>query len=120
MFKGKIKSWILLFAAMFIICIGAFLLLSHGSIGTVAVIRVDGEVYKKIDLDTVTVAYDIEIKTKYGYNKIHVDKGSICISKSDCRDQICVKQGKITDDGVPIICMPHRVTVEIEGDKIDA
>lgn len=120
MFKGNNKSWILLFAAVFIICIGAFLLLSNGSIGTVAVIRVDGEVYKKIDLDTVTVAYDIEIKTEYGYNKIHVDKGSICVSESDCRDQICVKQGEISDDGVPIICMPHRVTVEIEGDKIDA
>ena len=106
---------------MFIICIGAFLLLSRsGGIGTVAVIRVDGEVYKKIDLDAVTVAYDIEIKTEYGYNKIHVDKGSICVSEADCSDQICVKQGEITDDGVPIICMPHRVTIEIEGDKVDA
>ena len=121
MFKGKNKSWILFFAAVFIICIGAFLLLTRsGTIGTVATVRVDGEVYKKINLDTVAVAYDIEIKTEHGYNKIHVDKGSICVSESDCRDQICVKQGKITDDGVPIICMPHRVTIEIEGDKIDA
>lgn len=121
MFKGKNKNWILLFAAVFIICIGAFLLLMRGgSYGTVAVIRVDGEVYEKINLDTVTVAYDIEIKTEYGYNKLHIDRDGICVSESDCRDQICVRQGSISTEGVPIICMPHRVTIEIEGDGIDA
>ena len=119
MFKGKIKSWILLFAAVFIICIGAFLLLSHGSIGTVAVIRVDGEVYKKIDLDTVTVAYDIEIRTEFGYNKIHVVNGGISVTESDCRDHICIEQGEIDNEAVPIVCMPHRLVIEIEGDAVD-
>ena len=119
--RNKTKTWIIVLSVLFVLSAACFLILRlTGKSGTVANIYVDGELYKKIDLDAVAVAYDIEIKTKYGYNKIHVDKGSICISKSDCRDQICVKQGKITDDGVPIICMPHRVTVEIEGDKIDA
>ena len=121
MFTGKNKNWILLFAAVFIICIGAFLLLMRsGQLGTVAVIRVNGEVYEKINLDTVTVAYDIEIDTEYGYNKIHVDRNGICVSESDCRDQICVRQGTVSQAGVPIICMPHRVTIEIEGGDIDA
>ena len=119
MFKGKIKSWILLFAAVFIICIGAFLLLSNGSIGTVAIIRVDGEVYKKIDLDTVTVAYDIEIRTEFGYNKIHVVNGGISVTESDCRDHICIEQGEIDNEAVPIVCMPHRLVIEIEGDAVD-
>ena len=113
--------WIIVLSVLFVLSAACFLILRlTGKSGTVANIYVDGELYKKIDLDAVAVAYDIEIKTKYGYNKIHVDKGSICVAESDCQDQICVKQGEITDDGVPIICMPHRVTIEIEGDKIDA
>ena len=56
------KTWIVIFAAVLVICAAAFLLLKgSGGHGTVAVIRVDGEIYKKINLDTVAVAYDMEI-----------------------------------------------------------
>ncbi len=120
MAERKSKNWILFFAVLFALCIGAFLLLKQGgNVGTIAVIRVDGEIYEKINLDTVAVAYDIEIKTDYGYNKIHVEQGSISVCEADCPDQICVNQGSISTDAVPIICMPHRVTVEIEGDDVD-
>ena len=45
------KFWILLFAALAILGCGAFLLLrSHGQTGQTAVIRVDGDVYQRIDL----------------------------------------------------------------------
>lgn len=112
--------WIVLFAALFIICCGAFLLLeSSGSVGTTAVIRIDGELYKKIQLDSVAVAYDMEIETEFGYNKIHVENGAISVTESDCPDGICIAQGEISDDGVPIVCMPHRLVIEIEGDEID-
>lgn len=115
------KNWIVFFSVLLIVCIAAFLLLTHfGNGGTLAVIRVDGEIYEKINLDTVAVAYDIEIKTDLGYNKIHIEHGSICVAEADCPDQICVHQGSISDDGVPIICMPHHVTVEITGGDIDA
>lgn len=62
------KTWIIIFAAVLIICTAAFLLLKHSGVqGTTAVIRVNGEVYKKIDLNTVAVAYDMEISTEFGY-----------------------------------------------------
>lgn len=118
---AKMKKWIVIFAVIFLVCIGAFALLRHfGMQGTVAVIRVDGEVYEKINLDTVTVAYDMEIKTEFGYNKIHIEPGSISVTDADCRDRICIRQGAIDDAGVPIVCLPHRLTIEIEGGEIDA
>ena len=117
----KMKKWIALFAAIFLVCIGAFALLRHfGMQGTVAVIRVDGEVYEKINLDTVTVAYDMEIRTEFGYNKIHIEPGSISVTDADCRDHICIRQGTVAEAGVPIVCLPHRLTIEIEGGYIDA
>lgn len=97
------------------------MLLRHsGMQGTVAVIRVDGEIYEKIDLDTVTVAYDMEIETEFGYNKLHIEHGGISVIDADCRDRICIRQGMVTEAGVPIVCLPHRLTIEIEGGELDA
>lgn len=113
-------KWILGFAVLFIVCCGAFLLLKNsGSLGSVADIYVDGELYEKVQLNSVAVAYDMEIETEYGYNKIHIEHGAISVTESDCPDHICIAQGEITDDGVPIVCMPHRLVIEIEGDEID-
>ncbi len=115
------KTWIVIFAAVLVICAAAFLLLKgSGGHGTVAVIRVDGEIYKKINLDTVAVAYDMEIKTEFGYNKLHIEHDGISVTEADCRDHICMDQGKVSQTGVPIVCLPHRLTIEIEGDDIDA
>lgn len=115
------KTWIVIFAAVLVICAAAFLLLKgSGGHGTVAVIRVDGEIYKKINLDTVAVAYDLEIKTEFGYNKLHIEHDGISVTEADCRDHICMDQGKVSQAGVPIVCLPHRLTIEIEGDDIDA
>ena len=115
------KTWIVIFAAVLVICAAAFLLLKgSGGHGTVAVIRVDGEIYKKINLDTVAVAYDMEIKTEFGYNKLHIEHDGISVTEADCRDHICMDQGKVSQAGVPIVCLPHRLTIEIEGDDIDA
>lgn len=115
------KTWIVIFAAVLVICAAAFLLLKgSGGHGTVAVIRVDGEIYKKIDLDAVAVAYDMEIKTEFGYNKLHIEHDGISVTEADCRDHICMDQGKVSQAGVPIVCLPHRLTIEIEGDDIDA
>ena len=114
------KTWIVIFAAVLIICAAAFLLLKgSGEHGTIAVIRVDGEIYEKIDLDTVAVAYDMEIKTEFGYNKLHIEHDGISVTEADCRDHICMDQGKVSQAGVPIVCLPHRLTIEIEGGDID-
>lgn len=117
----KTKICIVVLAVTAVILAAAFFAISHfGRQGTIAVIRVDGEIYEKIDLEAVDVAYEIEIDTKYGYNKLKVDHGSIAVVESDCRDHICMKKGAVSTEGVPIICLPHRLTIVIEGDNIDA
>ena len=45
--------------------------------------------------------------------------GAISVTEADCPDGICVRQGKLTTAGVPIVCMPHRLVIEIYGDAID-
>ena len=50
---------------------------------------------------------------------MHVEPGAISVTEADCPDGICVRQGKLTTAGVPIVCMPHRLVIEIYGDAID-
>lgn len=116
--KKKSILWGLLFA---IIVIGGLLLyrqLGNGP-GTVAIISVDGEQLERIDLSKVREAYDLELTTPYGNNTVHVEPGAISVTHADCPDQVCVYQGRLTGSGIPIICMPHRLVIEIEGGDID-
>jgi hypothetical protein len=37
------------------------------------------------------------------------------MAEADCPDGLCVKQHKIDKTGQTIVCLPHRVVIEIEG-----
>ena len=117
--KNKSILWGLLFAVIVIGGVLLYLSLGRGE-GTVAVVSVDGEVLERIDLSKVRKPYDMDISTEYGHNTVHVEKGAISVSEADCPDKVCMYQGRLTGSGIPIICMPHRLVIEIEGGDIDA
>ena len=78
------KFWVLLFAALAILGVGAFLLLrGHGQTGQTAVIRVDGEVYQRIDLRAVTIPYDIEVQPDWGTNTVHVESDGVSVTYAE-------------------------------------
>lgn len=110
--------WIIIFST--VVLIGSLLFAFFvNSGGTVAHISIDGKEYDVIDLSKVKESYNIEINSEYGYNVIHVEPGAISVTESNCPDLICVHQGKLTGGGVPIVCMPHRLVIQIEGVNID-
>ena len=58
-----------------------------------------------------------------GENVLIIEDGTARIEQADCPDKICVKTGKIQYKGETIVCLPHKVVVEIvKGDEsnIDA
>ena len=115
----KTKIWIAVLLSVVLLGLLGFFALSRLGGGTIAVITVEGQEYKRIDLSRVTESYDIEIDTKYGHNTVHVAPGRIAVTQADCPDGICVAQGAIDRGGIPIVCMPHRLVVKIEGSGID-
>lgn len=115
----KTIIWVVALALVCVACAVAWLLTAAFGVAGEASIRVDGEELYHINLATVREEYDIDIDTKYGHNTVHVAPGAISVVSSDCPDGICVAQGAITQSGVPIICMPHHLTVRIEGGGID-
>lgn len=115
----KTSLWIVVLAAGCLLGLAAWGLLGRGG-GTVAVVTVDGQEFARVDLSRVDESYDLPVDTAWGHNTVHIERGAISVTEADCPDKICVSQGKLTGGGVPIVCMPHRLVIQIEGGDIDA
>ena len=113
-------------AALILVCAGsvAWLLLAPGRPAhPVAAITLDGEVLDEIDLTQVQEPYSFTVTGKDGLtNTVLVEPGRIRVEKADCPDQICVHQGYISDGSQPIVCLPNRLIIQIQGggDALDA
>ena len=113
MFRIIKKADIILFICLILIG-GAlsYLAFSGNSTGDLVVVKVNGEIYGKYSLSkdrTITV-------NRNGHmNKITIKGGKVQVSKSSCKNQICVKQGSISTTHQSIVCIPNRVVVSIEG-----
>ena len=49
------------------------------------------------------------------FNLFSVADGVVRMEAADCRDQICVNHRPVSRGGESIICLPHRLVVEIAG-----
>ena len=74
------------------------------------VIWVDGERYGVYALDK---DQEIEIRTKRGYNHVHIENREVWMEEADCPDGYCTRQGKIRDASRTIVCLPHKLVVEV-------
>jgi len=106
---------------LFVILVAAGLALSAwsfaaGSSGQKAVVTVDGKLY-----GTYSLSQDqtIEITQKNHLNKITIKNGAVQMSYSDCRNQVCVKDGRISKTNQSLVCLPNKVMVEITGKEAD-
>ena len=73
----------------------------------------DGVLLEEIDLDKVEEPRSFVLEDGSGTNTVQMEKGRIRILEADCPDQVCVNQGWISSGAVPIICLPHRLIIEI-------
>lgn len=81
--------------------------------GKVAVITVDGQVYATLELSKDT---ELEIQgIDGGMNKLKIYDGKAYMVEADCPDKVCINQGKISKTGETIVCLPHKVVIEIKG-----
>ena len=114
----KKGDYLLLFLLFFLSCLPAAWLYSmEGSSpqGTCAVISVDGQHYKTVPLETHTGTDYIDLKNDYGFNRIEIQEQSIRIIDADCPDLLCVQEGFIKNPGELIVCLPHRLLIEIKN-----
>ncbi len=82
---------------------------------TYAEITIDGSLYKKIPLSAHGGTDEFVIDTKNGTNTVRVVDQTIQVMDADCKDQICVRQGAISKPGETIVCLPHKLLIEIKS-----
>ena len=91
-----------------------------GSKNNYAIIKVDGKIHKKIDLSKVKKSEKVNLNLPNGKNTLLIKNNSIQMYSANCNDALCVKQGNISKVGQTIICLPHKLIIEIKGDELDS
>lgn len=122
--KIRLKRDIILVLVMLAVAMMALLIINYcvKKEGTYAVVKVDGQELYKLELDKDTT---IDVAGyQGGLNRIEVKAGKVSMTEADCPDELCVKTGKISRTGETIVCLPHRVVIEIKstqgGNTIDS
>ena len=126
MLKKRKKDLIFIFS---ILIFAVFLLLIQ---------RVYGNAQDEADLVKITVnqklygTYDlnknqtITIQNDFGINTIQIQNKDVWMEEADCPDGYCKEQGHISKNKQTIVCLPHKLVVEIsdvseksESDSVD-
>ena len=85
----------------------------RNSSGKQAVVTIAGKEYARYSLDE---NQQFKIKTDNGYNIIQIKNSKVSITDADCPDKYCAKHKEISQKGEVVVCLPHKLTVEITDD----
>ena len=111
--KRKIRNDLLLAAVLLTAAAAAFFLIrlfSHS--GAWVIVRTDGVETARYPLaqDREIVLYDGEES-----NTLVISGGMAWIRDASCPDRLCVRHRPISRSGETIVCLPHRLVIEISG-----
>lgn len=110
--KRKTKNDIIL--AVIVIAVaatGVLLLNIFKTEGEFAVVKIDGKETERYPLSVNT---EVVIETENnGKNTLVIEDGKAFIKNATCPDKICEGHSKISFKGETIVCLPHKVVIEI-------
>ena len=87
---------------------------SLGAEASVVVVTVDG---KEVLCKPLAMENRYEIAQDDGsLNVIRVEDGAVFMEEANCRDGLCIRQGKMRTGAKTIVCLPHKVVVQLKGD----
>lgn len=118
---NKRLNLILVLAIAAIACVGLVatrLMGANTNADTATVVIRDGEqnVYE-LPLSQNTTK---SVTTDLGTNLIEIKDGRVHVEEADCPNQDCVHQGWIDAAGEQIVCLPHKLTVDIVDESAKA
>ncbi len=120
-FKNKkIRNDIILAAVILIIAVAGLLFVKlTKDPGNNVVVKIDGK-----DVVTYSLSENVRYEIKTGKNNEHLNvlvikDGKACITEANCPDGICREYKPISYVGETIVCLPHKVVVEVTGEDAD-
>ena len=106
------KNDLLLIGCLLLAAGALWLLLRPGGRGGWAVVTVDGV---EIGRYSLSEEARVTIGEGEGYNVLEIAGGAAAVTEADCGDLTCVNMGGISREGESIVCLPHKLVVEIIG-----
>ena len=103
-----------------LLCVGVILLLAislNAHSGETVQIRVAGQIVRAFPLSE-NRTYEIT-GVNGGTNLLVIRDGAAWIEEADCPDALCVGMGRVRRVGQSVVCLPHKVVVEIVGETDD-
>lgn len=85
-----------------------------GQGGKSVLVRINGE---KKAVYPLNENRRVELHGDGGKNILVIEDGSARIEDADCPDKLCVRQGSINLRGQSVICLPHKIVIEITDDS---
>lgn len=83
---------------------------AYGSSGDTVTITVNQEVYGTYNLDQDKT---IQIKNESGTNVVRIQNHEVWMEEADCPDGYCMEQGHISQSHQTLVCLPHKLVVEV-------
>ena len=116
--KSITKGDIILVVSLIILSLMLFAFSFGKTESLKAEIYVGGEKAHSISLSEVAESYTLT----ENYCQLLIEKDGVSFVFSDCGDQLCVKRGKLKNQGDTMACVPEKVVVILKSeskDKID-
>lgn len=84
-----------------------------------AVITVDGETVKTVDLANIKEKFTF-IPATDPRVVITAENGEIRFESAECEDKLCVACGNLSKHGDTAVCLPSKTVITITGSDVDA
>ncbi len=112
--KNKLKNDLILIGAILIFALVVFVIFKlNQKDGNKVKVIVDSQekYYYNFNNDT-----EVTIKSGEDINVLVIENGEAYIKRANCPDKICVAHRKISKTGETIVCLPHKLVVEITNE----
>ena len=115
--KKKLRNDIILIGSLLLVAVVSLVcVLSTRRKDQYAKVYCQNELVLEIDLSKKETE-DYPIKGLKGEMIIHTEDGYVCVSKSTCPHQDCVRMGKVNTSNRPIVCAYNAVYIVIDGES---
>lgn len=109
------KDFILIAIIVVIAAVSALLILFvQREAGATVRITIDGVFYGEYSLSE---EQSISIDEGLGHNRLVIEDGSAYMADADCPDKYCMDYKPVSRGGETIICLPHKLVVEVTGTR---
>lgn len=110
----KTRYWIIIFAALLMICGGLSLIfLLPGEPARQVEVWSEGNLIATLDLSE---EQEMTVVSALGTNVVTVRDGAVAVTSADCPDHYCMQRG-FCNSGTEIVCLPNRLVLRFVGEQ---